>query len=125
MPRPVEEVFAFFSEAKNLEAITPFASFRDSQRAAEDRTRFHLHVEYDLRVHGLPVRWKTLIAEFEPARRFVDVQLHGPYRLWRHEHRFSAVEAGTDVSDTVEFVLPHPPFGELAAQLVARDVTQS
>ena len=37
-------------------------------------------IEYQMRLYGIPIRWKTVIAEFNPGAWFVDVQLSGPYR---------------------------------------------
>jgi hypothetical protein len=123
VPRPLDEVFAFFSDARNLEAITP-PSFAFAIRTAPQRVETGSIVEYDLRVHGLPVRWKTMISAYEPNRRFVDVQLRGPYRLWQHVHEFAPVEGGVEISDSIDYVLPLAPFGELAAPLVARDLAE-
>ncbi len=121
VPRPLNEVFAFFSDARNLEAITP-PSLSFSIRNAPPKIERGSLIEYDLRLHGFPIRWKSMIALYEPMRRFVDVQLRGPYQLWRHLHEFKPVAGGTEVSDTVDYVLPYAPFGDLAGSLVARDV---
>jgi len=56
---------------------------------------------------------------WEPGVRFVDRQVRGPYRWWRHEHRFEAVEGGTRVIDHVDYV---PRFRWLTGALVRRDV---
>jgi ligand-binding SRPBCC domain-containing protein len=65
-------------------------------------------IEYELRLFGVPFRWKTLIESFEPEHRFIDVQLSGPYHSWRHTHEFREVPEGTLVSDRVEYELPLP-----------------
>ena len=121
--RPLEEVFAFFSEARNLEAITP-ARLSFAIRCAPQRMGRGSVIEYDLRVRGLPVHWKTLITEFEPPRHFADVQLRGPYRLWRHVHEFAPVNGGVEIVNRVEYLLPFAPLGEIAAPLVRRDVEE-
>lgn len=118
-PRP--EVFAFFADAANLEALTPpWLRFRIvNPRPVEMRAG--ARIDYRLRVHGLPVRWKTGITVWEPPHRFVDEQLRGPYRLWVHEHTFEdAPGGGTLVCDRVRYRVP---FGRLANRLVVeRDV---
>jgi uncharacterized protein (TIGR01777 family) len=121
--RPLEEVFAFFSDARNLEAITPPRLGFTIRRIPEHVERGAV-IEYDLRLHGVPIRWMTLISAFEPPYRFADVQLHGPYALWRHTHTFRAVEGGVEVADAVDYLLPFAPFGELAAGFVANDVNE-
>ena len=60
-------------------------------------------IDYRLRVHGVPVRWRTEITVWEPPHRFVDKQLRGPYRLWVHEHTFTPQGAGTLAKDKVQY----------------------
>jgi uncharacterized protein (TIGR01777 family) len=121
VPHSLECVFAFFSDPSNLEAITP-PSLGFTIRSAPKSVERGSIIDYDLRLHGLPVHWTTMIAEYEPPQRFVDVQLHGPYALWRHLHTFRPVDGGVEVADAVDYSLPFAPFGELAGRLVASDV---
>jgi ligand-binding SRPBCC domain-containing protein len=123
---PVEAVFAFFADARNLEAITPpWLRFRVIA-TGEIEMRPGTLIEYRLRLHGLPVRWVTRIAEWEPGRRFVDEQIRGPYRLWQHVHAFEDDgEGGTVVRDRVRYRLPFGLAGEAAHVLfVRRDLTR-
>ena len=114
LPRPIEEVFGFFSDAANLEAITPpFLRFRI-------RTPMPIamcagaRIEYTLRLYGAPVRWRTLITRWEPGACFVDVQEFGPYALWRHTHEFESRGRSTLMRDTVEYMEPLGPLGRMA-----------
>jgi ligand-binding SRPBCC domain-containing protein len=75
------------------------------------------HIDYKLRLHGIPLRWRSEIVEWEPPHRFVDLQLRGPYKLWRHEHRFESHDGGTLITDTVELSLPLGPLGTLAYKM--------
>ena len=78
-------------------------------------------IEYRLRLHGLPIRWRTTIAVWDPPRRFVDVQLSGPYLIWHHTHDFSKEPGGgTVMRDTVRYALPFGPLGEIAHRLLVR-----
>jgi hypothetical protein len=77
-------------------------------------------IEYALRLHGVPIRWRTRIEEWDPPFAFVDVQVKGPYRLWRHTHRFAPANNGTTVMDRVEYALPFGFVGELAHRLQVR-----
>jgi len=120
LPRPIGEVFAFFADAHNLEAITPpWLRFRLLRSVPAEVCRGTV-IDYRLRLHGLPVRWRSEISAWEPPHRFVDEQLRGPYRRWHHEHTFTEVEGGTEVRDRVDYRLP--PGGPLVARLVARDL---
>lgn len=117
------EAFAFFGDAFNLEAITPpWLGFRViTPRPIEMRTG--ALIEYRLRLHGIPIRWRTRIATWEPVVRFEDVQLRGPYRVWHHTHTFEPDGDGTLMRDVVRYALPLGPLGELAhALLVRRDL---
>jgi ligand-binding SRPBCC domain-containing protein len=118
------DVFPFFADASNLEAITPpWLGFRVvTPRPIEMRAG--TLIEYRLRLHGLPIRWLTKIEAWEPPHRFVDAQLAGPYKLWHHTHEFAPDgDGGTIMRDTVHYSLPYGPLGEIARRLfVARDL---
>ena len=78
-------------------------------------------IQYRLRVHGVPVRWDTLIQAWEPPRRFVDVQVRGPYRLWHHTHELSPLDDGrTLMRDTVRYALGFGALGALAHRVIVR-----
>ena len=116
VPRTLDETFAFFADPRNLEAITPpWLRFR-ILKAPRELRRGSILV-YRLRLYGLPVTWVTRIAEWLPGRTFVDVQLAGPYLLWEHAHRFTAVDGGTEVYDNVRY---RAPGGGLTDRLLVR-----
>src|SRR5262249_37322421 len=99
VPGPIDDVFAFFADAGHLEAITPpWLRFR-VLRVAPPAVRRGTLIDYALRLHGLPLRWRSEISAWEPPHRFVDEQRRGPYRRWHHEHTFRAVAGGTEVRD--------------------------
>lgn len=106
VPAPLERVFAFFSDAGNLEAITPgFLKFKIlSPRPIE--MRVGAVIDYSLRLHGIPVKWRSVITAWEPGVRFVDEQVKGPYRKWVHEHTFERTARGTMVRDHVRYAVP-------------------
>lgn len=107
LPESRDRVFEFFSDASQLETLTP------------PWIRFHIVtplpiamrpgalIDYKLRIRGLPVRWRSVISVWEPPVRFVDEQVHGPYKYWRHEHIFeSHPSGGTVVRDTIDYRVP-------------------
>ena len=118
LPGTPEEVFAFFAQARNLEAITPgFLRFRVVTPEPIAMATGTL-IQYRLRVHGVPVNWLTAIQAFEPPGRFVDTQVRGPYALWHHTHEFAPHPGGTLMRDVVRYALPLGPLGALAHVLV-------
>jgi ligand-binding SRPBCC domain-containing protein len=118
--RSLPEVFEFFSQARNLERITPpWLHFRLLREAPGELGEGSL-IEYRLRVHGVPVRWTSRIEIWEPGTVFVDRQVCGPYRLWRHRHDFAASGPETVVRDHVRYAMPLGPIGELAHTLLIR-----
>jgi ligand-binding SRPBCC domain-containing protein len=120
LERPVEDVFAFYSDAANLEAITPpFLRFRiltPTPIAMRAGTR----IEYALSLHGVPIRWRTLITRWEPNACFVDEQESGPYAFWRHTHVFEPQGTSTLMRDVVEYREPFGPLGRIAHGLFVR-----
>lgn len=125
VPRPVDEVFGFFSEAANLELITPPWLGFNLLSAEPAVMRVETLIEYRLHLHRLPLRWVSRIALWEPGRVFVDVQVRGPYRLWHHRHEFEPSGDGTVVRDHVDYALPFGRLGELAHRaFVERDLAR-
>ncbi|MEZ4331653.1 MAG: SRPBCC family protein [Myxococcota bacterium] len=119
LERPIDAVFAFFSDAGNLEAITPpelrFEILTPRPIAMERGAR----IDYHLRLYGIPFRWRTRISAWEPGVRFVDEQESGPFGLWIHDHRFEAVSPRTTrIRDEVRYALPLEPLGRLAHPIV-------
>ncbi len=123
LPLPLQDVFAFFSEAHNLERITPPWLHFEVLTPEPVRMAPGTRIDYRLRLRGLPLRWVTRIDEWEANRAFVDRQVRGPYRLWHHRHDFRAVGGGTAVRDVVRYQLPLGLLGAVAhAALVRRDL---
>lgn len=117
LPVPPEELFPFFSDAANLEAITPpWLNFRIVSPQPILMKAGAL-IDYRLRVRGIPMRWRTLIREWEPPYRFVDEQLRGPYRQWIHEHTFEPKDGGTLARDRVQYAVP---FDALVHRLLVK-----
>jgi ligand-binding SRPBCC domain-containing protein len=112
VPVEIDDAFAFFSAARNLEAITPPWLRFEVLRAPEPLGYGSL-IQYRLELFRIPVHWLTRIATWQPPRSFEDEQLAGPYPLWEHTHRFVPVAGGTEIYDHVRYRVPGGPFGPL------------
>jgi ligand-binding SRPBCC domain-containing protein len=120
IPRPIGEVFTFFSDAKNLETITPpWLGFRILSVHPEPIVA-GTEIRYRLSLHGLPVEWLTEIRTWEPPHRFVDIQRKGPYRMWHHTHTFEDHGDRTRATDVVRYTLPFGALGRLVHALKVR-----
>ena len=125
IPKTVQAIFPFFSDAKNLEAMTPdllrFKILSQSTPKIQEGTIF----QYKLQVNGIPMKWKTRITEWKTNEKFVDYQETGPYHVWYHEHKFVEASNGTYMIDQVHYRLPLGPLGDLVKLLkVQKDISK-
>ncbi len=124
LPLQPEEVFPFFSDAGNLERITPELLQFHVVTPLPIEMRDGALIDYRLKVHGFPIRWRTRIESWDPPRQFVDTQLRGPYALWYHKHRFMPADGGTLCVDEVDYRPRGGPLASLINRLfVQKDVT--
>ncbi len=120
LPHPQTEVFDFFARAENLEQITPPWMHFKILTTLPIQMKQGANIRYAIRVRGIPLRWLTEIELWNPPYEFVDRQIKGPYKLWRHTHTFSTVRGGTSMVDKVEYTLPFGVLGRLVHSLQVR-----
>ncbi len=119
-PRP--QVFEFFADAHQLETITPPWLHFSVETPCPIEMCEGTPIDYRLRLHGLPIRWRSKISDWDPPFQFVDEQVKGPYHYWHHLHTFEEVAGGTMVRDVVHYSVP---FGFVTHPLlVRRDLTK-
>ncbi len=120
LDRPLDEVFAFFATPENLSRLTP-DGLGFELRSDDTEMRTGLVIEYRIRpLLGIGLGWTSRISRYVPGSEFEDVQLRGPYRSWRHRHRFSAEDGGTRVDDEVSYELPFGVLGDLVERFLVR-----
>ncbi len=105
LPLPPAELFPFFAEAANLEAITPPWLHFNILTPSPVLMREGALIDYRIRVRGVPLRWRTRINVWQPPHRFEDEQIRGPYRQWIHEHTFEPQDGGTVARDRVQYAV--------------------
>ncbi len=105
LPRPLQEIFTFFANAGNLDALTPPWLRFEILTPRPIEMKVGARIDYRLRLRGLPVRWQSEITAWQPPFRFVDEQRRGPYRVWHHEHTFVERDGGTLVGDRVRYAV--------------------
>ena len=113
------ELFPFFADAANLARLTPpEVGFRILTPLPIAMAAGAL-IDYEIRLRGLPMQWRTEITAWNPPIEFSDVQLRGPYAEWIHEHRFIELSPrSTLVEDHVTYRLPLGWLGAMAGPLV-------
>lgn len=121
LPLPIEAVFKFFSQASNLEKITPpWLNFRILSAPAGDLKQGSV-IDYRLKIHKVPLFWRTEISSWNPPCEFTDTQIKGPYQFWQHTHSFSALGSGTLMKDKVIYRLPMGYIGRVVAGAYVRN----
>jgi ligand-binding SRPBCC domain-containing protein len=121
--RPREEVFEFFADARNLERITPpELNFHILTPSPIDIKKGAL-IDYELKLRGIPIIWKTEITRWNPPHDFVDTALRSPYKQWIHLHTFEEGASGeTIMKDVVRYRLPLEPLGDVAHFYVKKEL---
>lgn len=125
LPEPPQKVFPFFQDAYNLEQITPPTLNFHIKKMSTTEIHKGTLIDYTIKIHGIPAKWKTKIEEWQPPYKFTDTQMQGPYREWRHTHEFKEFCGGTLLIDKVHYRLPMGYLGWIVGNnFVRKDVEQ-
>lgn len=118
--RPIQEVFPFFANAENLDTVTPPWLNFEILTPLPIEMKVGTIVDYRLRLHGIPIRWRSRVTEWDPPNKFTDVQIQGPYRFWKHDHFFTAEGPRTRMTDWVEYAVPGWILAPIVHSLLVR-----
>jgi len=120
VPQSSKNIFEFFADPHNLEALTPkFLKFKILKVTSTPIQEGTL-LDYSLKIRGTPVRWQSKITEYIPLIRFADRQTRGPYCFWHHIHEFIEKDGGTIIRDRVFYKLPGWIPGDIIAYRFVR-----
>ena len=127
IPVPIDEVFRFFADPRNLPRIMPAwmnvtiedamivppPNSSSSDFAGQGST---LVASYrTLPLAPFRIRSQARIVGFAMNDFFEDVQDHGPFRSWRHRHEFALETrngiSGTRLRDRIEYEIGFEPLG--------------
>ena len=123
VPQSLDQTFSFFKKSKNLEPLTPERMNFKIVEQSTDKVTEGTTIDYRLRLHGIPFAWQSKITEWEPNKRFADIQTKGPYSFWHHTHEFEEKNGGTLLKDRVLYRVPFGIVGDLLAHhFVRRDI---
>jgi len=121
-PLKLDEVFSFFSRPENLGRITPpnlnFKIIKETPISMKEGEI----IDYKISISLIPLRWKTLISEYNPPYKFVDEQIQGPYSLWIHSHDFEYKDGLTIVTDTVKYKPPFYFIGDIINKIYIKNM---
>jgi ligand-binding SRPBCC domain-containing protein len=120
VPASLDRVFHFFNRPENLEKLTPaFLKFTIMTPPPVEMANGAVF-DYRIRLLGCPLRWTSVINNYDPPHGFVDIQLRGPYAFWHHQHRFVPKQDGVEVVDEVHYDVGFSAVGRLMHALVVR-----
>ncbi len=125
IPAPLDEVFPFFEDPRNLGVITPPGMGFEILEIENLPMQRGTTIEYRIKPLGIPQRWSTKIVEYKAGRGFADLQLAGPYRYWHHRHTFEEDGNSTIMRDRVEYQMPFSVLGRVLHWLVVKRQLQA
>ena len=122
---PVEKAFSFFEKPENLFEITPdWLHFRFDSKCGQSETFEGAEFDYTIRWFFIKIPWHTKISEYRRPELFTDVQVKGPYVMWRHLHTFKPVPEGTLMRDSVTYRIPFGFIGQIFHKFIIRKQLQ-
>ena len=117
----MDEAWDFFSTPKNLDKLTPESVGFKITHCASDKAHVGQIISYKIKIAPMIwVSWLTEISLVEPRVKFIDNQLHGPYKVWHHTHSFVENDQGVLMTDHVAYVLPFGIIGNIVHALFVK-----
>lgn len=122
IPQPIESVWQFFSNPKNLEKITPPEMGFEHTVYSNENMYAGMIIMHKVRpILNIPVNWVTEITQVNAPHFFIDEQRKGIYSFWHHQHHFEAVENGTEMTDIIHYEVPFGFLGDIVNSIFVRN----
>jgi len=77
-------------------------------------------VTWRARHFGVPLTMTSRVTRLDYPVSFVDEQVKGPFKAFRHVHEFAAHDAGSVMTDRIEFTAPFGPLGWIVERVILR-----
>jgi len=116
VPRPLDEVWSYFSRPENLDNITPDNMGFEILTDIENVPMYQgMIIQYEVSPIGnIKMNWVTEITHVKESKYFIDEQRFGPYALWHHQHHFEEKDGGTLMTDLLHYKVPYGFIGTIA-----------
>lgn len=126
LPITLDQAWDFFSSPVNLKKITPeYMGFQITSDLGDGKMYPGQIISYIVTpVLGIPMRWTTEITHVVDRKYFVDEQRFGPYSFWHHQHWFTEVVGGIEMTDIVNYGLPLGFLGRIAQSIFVKNKLQ-
>lgn len=100
MKTTLDKMMQFHQDPKAFSKLTPPPIFIQLHR--DDRTSItEGEIEFTLWVGLIPLRWIVCHEQGPTESSFADHMIKGPMAYWRHEHIFTEVDGGVELTDRI------------------------
>lgn len=122
LPITLDKAWEFFSDPKNLQAITPDdMDFHITSDLGDGKMYPGQIITYIVRpLMNIPMTWMTEINQVRDKEFFIDNQVVGPYKVWHHKHFFKEIPGGVECEDLIHYALPMGILGQLVHPIIVR-----
>jgi ligand-binding SRPBCC domain-containing protein len=124
---PLDKVWDFISNPRNLKVITPeHMGFDITSRELPEKMYPGMIIRYTVKpLLGIKMVWVSEITHIEEKRFFVDQQRVGPYSVWHHQHLIEQQGEAVMMSDIVSYSPPMGFLGSIANRLFIQKQLES
>lgn len=102
-----EEVYKWHENPLALKKLTPEKDSVEIIKAAALQEGSVAHLRIPLLGCCLYVDWLAELENVKPNKEFSDLQISGPFKIWKHRHVFASVMHNKcEMREEIEFIVP-------------------